>query len=336
MKGRPMKNRAKAPGLSKEQQQALDRVMTGALKVWDENLIRAAVESGADTQELLVKAISRKNVGMAKLALQFGADAQGLVPTSDSRKFQPLLHYAHDNFNEEVFNLLLSSGVGIETKGPQNDTVVQKAIKAGDFDRMRFYAKRGADLAPFVQEAFFKAIEKKDIATLRWTIDQGADVHGLLRQTDDGYATAMHVAVHHFDEDTINVLLHQGVSINARNTAGEAALHGAARAPDVKKVEFLLKNGADPLLTSHANVTPLDEAMKHVTAEDRSWSNTSYSSSSSNTPTVKDNAKAVLALMLARVKELRDGEAYSTAVKRDITPAKVITFPKNKGDTPGS
>ncbi|MDE1151334.1 MAG: ankyrin repeat domain-containing protein [Micavibrio sp.] len=330
-----MKNRAK-PGLSKDQQQALDRVMTGALKVWDETLIRASVESGADTQDLLVKAIARRSLPMAKLALQFGADANALVATSDARKYQPLLHYAHEHFNEEVFNLLLSNGVSIEARGPQNETVVAKAIKTGDFERMRFYATRGADLSPHVQDAFFKAIEKNDHTTLRWAVGQGADVHGRQRQADDGFATAMHIAFHHFNEDTVMLLLREGVSINARNTAGETALHGATRVPDVKKVECLLKNGADPLLASHANVTPLDEAMKHITTEDTTWRNTSYSSSTPAAPTVKDNAKSVLALMLGRVKEMRDTEAYSTSVKRDITAAKVITFPKPKGDAPGA
>ncbi len=320
-----MKNRARS-GFSKEHQQTLDRLMTGAIKAWDETLIASIAESGADTQDLLIKAIGRKSLPMVKLALQYGADATAMVPTSDSRKYQPVLHHAHDNFSEDVFKAILAQDVDIDLKNPQGETVALKAIRSGDFDRMHLYKKLKADLSPYVQNIFFRAIEKKDTVVLNWSLLQGADVHGKLRQLDDSLATAMHIACHHFHEETIDILLRKGLSMNVQNSAGETPLHGIGRVPDVKKAEFMLAQGADPLVANYAGLTPLDDAMKHLTGDGSSGG---FGSSAS---TLKANAKILIEMMLAKVKENRAGEVYSTAVSRDLTPSKVVTFKKPKDD----
>ena len=222
---------------------------------------------------------------------------------------------------------ILAQGVDIDVKNPQGDTVALKAIRNGDFDRMHLYRRLKADLSPYVQNIFFRAIEKKDAGVLNWSLGQGADVQGRLRQPDDTLSTAMHVACHHFDEGIIDILLKKGLSMNAQNSAGETPLHGLARAPDVKKAEFMLAQGADPLMTNYAGLTPLDEAMKHLTSD-------SSSSFGSSAATLKANAKAIIEMMLVKVRETRAGEFYNTAVSRDITPSKVVTFKKPKEEPP--
>ncbi len=332
-----MKNRARQ-GFSKEQQQTLDRLMTGAIKAWDETLITSIAESGADTQDLLIKAISRKSLPMVKLALQHGADANALAPTSDARRFQPVLHHAHDNFSEEIFKTILAQGVDIDVKSPQGDTVALKAIKSGDFDRMHLYKKLKADLSPYVQNIFFRAIEKKDASVLNWSLAQGADVQGKQRQHDDTLATAMHIACHHFDEGIIDILLKKGLGMNAQNSSGETPLHGLARAPDIKKAEFMLAQGADPLTPNYAGTTPLDEAMKHLTNESSStgFGGSSSSSYGSSASTLRANAKLLIEMMLTKVKEGRMADFNNTAVSRDIPASKVVTFKKPKEDPPAA
>jgi len=318
------KSRAKQ-GLAPEAQKAVNRMMSAAIKAWDLDLIKLAAEAGAETQELLIRAIAKKSDPMVRLALFYGADVQAMV-TVEERKFQPVLHYAHDNFSEDVFQTILSQGVSIDARNPQGETVAMRAVKSGDFERLKFYATRKADVSSLTQEIFFKAIERKDVIMLQWSLDNGADVEGRLRQADGGMASAMHIACHHFDENIVGMLLKAGVSINARNSAGETVLHGAARIPEPAKTAFILSKGGDPLLTSYAGLTPLDEAMKHLQEDlGNRWN-------SSSTAT-KDNAKAVLTLLLGRVKELHGADPYSTAVNRDIQPAKTITFQK-KPDGP--
>jgi hypothetical protein len=309
--------------MTPEQQTVIDRVMTGALKAWDADLIKGAVESGAHTQELLIQAIAKKSPDFVKLALHYGADAKALVPAG-GKQFQPVLHYAHDNFHEEIFNIILAQNVPIDLKNPQGETVAQRAARAGDFERMRWYLAKGADLSGSVQDILVKAVDKKDLAAMQWSIDQGADVQCRVRDGDTTN-TLLHQCLANFREDVAEFLLRQGIPVDARNSAGETVLHLAARQGETKKVEYLLKKGADPLAASYAGVSVLDEAMKNVS--DRDDYEYRYSSSSKSR-----EAKAVMGLLLARVKEVYGIEPFTAAVQRDITVSKPINVAKGPRD----
>jgi ankyrin repeat protein len=335
----PNPHRAKQV-LTPEQKQIINRMMSAAVKAWDTDLIKATVESGADCQELLVKAISKKSADMVKLAINYGADVNALIPTSD-RKYQPILHYAHENFQEDIFNAILQRGVSIDLKNPQGETVVQRAARSGDFDRMRFYLGKGADLAGNAQEVLVKAIDKKDLAAIKWSVEHGADLQGRIRGSDDVMNTMLHHAFNNFREDIMDYLLNAGIGIDARNSAGETVLHLAVRNPDSKKAEYLLKNGADPLATTYAGVSVLDEGMKSVSSNDRDSDrdrDSYYNSYSSSTSKAKE-AKAVMTLLLNKVKDVYGIEPYNTAVQRDITVSKPIAMssrPKDDGAGPGT
>ncbi len=320
-----MQHRAK-PAMTPEQKQIINRALSAAVKAWDVDLIKGAVESGADPQELLAKAIAKKSPDMVKLSIQYGADVNALVSTGD-RKFQPVIHYAHDNFNEEIFNIILQRGVRIDVKSAQGETLVQRAVRSGDFDRMRFYISKGGDLDGCAQEVLVKAIDKKDLAAIQWAVDNGADLHGRIRGNDDVMSTMLHHAYNNFREDVMEYML-KSLDIDARNSAGETVLQLAVRQPDSKKVDYLLKKGADPLAASYANVSILDEAMKSV-AEEREYS--SYSSRSKE-------GKAVMTLLLAKIKDVYGVEPYNTAMQRNITISKPIAVspPKKNEDGPGA
>ena len=323
-----MQHRAKT-AMTPEQKQVINRVLSSAVKAWDLDLIKGAVESGADCQELLVRAIAKKNIDMVKLSIQYGADVNALIPTSD-RKYQPILHFAHENFQEDIFNAIVQRGVSIDLKNPQGETVVQRAARSGDFDRMRFYLGKGADLAGNAQEVLVKAIDKKDLSAIQWAVEHGADIHGRIRSSDDVMQTMLHHGFNNFREDIMDYLLKSGIGIDARNSAGETVLHLAVRTPDSKKADYLLKKGADPLSTTYAGVSVLDEGMKSVASEsDRD--SYSYSSSTSRAK----EAKAVVTLLLAKVKETYGVEPYNTAMQRDITVSKPIAVSGKTRDDNG-
>lgn len=335
----PVQHRAKQ-AMTPEQKQVINRMLAAAIKVWDVELIRGAVESGADTQELLARAVAKKNLDLVKLSIQYGADVNALISTGD-RKFQPLLHYAHENFHEEIFSTILQQGVSIDLKNPQGETVVQRAARGGDFDRMRFYLGKGADLGQNAQEVLIKAIDKKDLPAIQWAVEHGADVQGRVRSSDDVMNTTLHLAANSFREDIMDYLLKAGVNIDARNSAGETVLHLAARQTDSKKTDYLLKKGADPLATTYAGVSVLDEAMKSVpsTETTRDYDRDRYDSYSgsytSAASTKTKEAKAVMALLLARVKEVYGIEPYNTAMQRDITVSKPIAVSGKPRDEAG-
>ncbi len=326
-----MKHRAKTP-MTPEQQQVIDRMMAGAIKAWDADLIKVAAQSGASTQELLVRAISKKSPEFVNLAIEYGADLGTLVQSSD-RKYQTILHHAHENFAEPVIEALLSKGVPIDQQNPQGETVAQRAARSGDFDRMRWYIAKGAHPTGLAQDILFKGIEKKDLPAMRWAVDNGADVQGRIRD-GEVMQTALHVALANFREDIIDYLVDNGVSINARNSAGETPLQLAARSNDLKKVDYLLRKGADPLQRSYNGLSPLDEALKVLeTATSSSDRYDSYNSSSSYGQRTRD-AKAVLTLMLNKVKDVHGLEPYNTAVQRDMMVKKPISVQGKKPDAP--
>ena len=323
-----MKHRAKKP-MTPEQQQVIDRMLAGAIKSWDADLIKAAVESGANTQELLVRAITKKSPDFVKLAIDYGADLGTLVQSSD-RKYQTILHHAHENYSEPVLEALLAKGVSIDEQNPQGERVAQRAARAGDFDKMRWYIAKGAHPTGLAQDILFKGIEKKDLPAMRWAVDNGADVQGRIRD-GEVMQTALHVALSNFREDIIDYLVDNGVSVNARNSAGETPLQLAARANDVKKVDYLVRKGGDPLIRAYNGLTPLDEALKN--AESTGSSSDSYNYSSSYNQKAKDG-KAVLTLLLNKVKDVHGLEPYNTAMQRDITVSKPISVQGKKPDAP--
>lgn len=327
-----MKHRAKTP-MTPEQQQVIDRMMAGAIKAWDADLIKIAAESGASTQELLVRAITKKSPDFVKLAIDYGADLGTLVQSSD-RKYQTILHHAHENFNEQVLEALLSKGVPIDQQNPQGETVAQRAARAGDFDKMRWYIAKGAHPTGLAQDILFKGIEKKDLPAMRWAVDNGADVQGRIRDGSEVMQTALHVALANFREDIIDYLIDNGVSVNARNSAGETPLQLAARANDIKKVDYLVRKGGDPLLRAYNGLSPLDEALKNAEAVDTSRDYNSYSSTSSTYNQRAKDGKAVLTVMLNKVKDVHGLEPYNTAIQRDITLSKPISVQGKKPDAP--
>jgi ankyrin repeat protein len=329
----PTPHRAKQ-AMTPEQKQVINRMLSAAVKVWDMDLIKSAVESGADCQELLVKAIAKKSPDMVKLAINYGADVTALVPTSD-RKYQPILHYAHENFQEDIFNAILQRGVSIDLKNPQGETVVQRAARSGDFDRMRYYLARGADLAGNAQEVLVKAIDKKDLAAIEWAVQHGADIQGRIRANDDVMNTMLHHAFNNFREDVMDFLLKSGLNIDERNSAGETVLHLSVRTPDSKKVEYLLKKGADPLALTHAGVSVLDEGMKSIGTSDYDRNRDSYYSSSYGSSSKANEAKAVMTLLLGKVKEVYGIEPYNTAMQRDIAVTKPIAISGKTRDDAG-
>ncbi|MBI1216668.1 MAG: hypothetical protein GC185_12730 [Alphaproteobacteria bacterium] len=325
--------------MTPEQKQVIDRLMGAALKTWDRDLIQRCAESGADTQGLLQSGISRKDAEMVRLALSYGADVTALV-SAPGGKYQPILHYAHENFDEPVFSLILSRGVPIDLKNPAGETVAELAARKGDFERMRFYVDRGADISGAVQDILFSAIAKKNAEMVRWSLEQGADVAALKKQQDGAHATALHIAFASFDEQVAGLLLKSGLDVNARASNGETVLHLCAREGDPERTKFFLARKADPLAAAYDGTSVLDEAMKAVEKAklpDRSSDRDSWrygsGSSSFNEQARKEKqekTREVLTLLLDKVKEDYGRAPYNVVSGRTITVNKPVTFANKK------
>ena len=320
-----MAKRHEQADMTPGQQKVLDRAMTNAIRLWDAELIRSCVESGASVQELLVRAIDKRSPDMVKLAVTAGADVFGLVGTDD-KTWMPVLHYAHENFNEEIVRYILERGVPVDHKSPMNETVAEVAVRKGEFDKMKFYLALGADLDHRAQEIMFAGIDRKNPEMVSWAVEHGADVRA--RRLKNGVMmSALHCVSDAFHEDIANFFLQKGVSVDVKTSAGDTPLIMAAKAGDLKRAEFFLKNDADPLALNHAGLSAVDEAYKRYEASRSSYDRNAYSSSP---PRITD--KDMLKLLLARVKELH-GQNFSPAIREDLPAHEPIAF-KKKPPTP--
>lgn len=328
--------------LKPEEQKVMDRMMQNAIRLWDAELIRRAAETGADTQDLFVESIRKKDAEMLKLALDFGAETKGYFPQSE-KNFQPVLHFAHAHYNEDVLSTLLDRGVSVDQKNTLGETVADVAAQSGDFDKLRFYRDKGADLSASLQNLMFSAVRKKDVEMLNWCLDQGADVKATCKNTDGVAETALHIAVNYFDEAICDTLLRRGLPVDVQTSTGETALIRAARGGKADKTAYFIKHGADPLRTTHAGLSALDVATSALETalaaekktssydEDR-WHRSSTSSSAlqtrkEETARVREN----LTILLDAVKAVHGVDPYKAETQRRITVSKPIQKP---GKTP--
>ena len=96
-----------------------------------------------------------------------------------------LFHRAVDKGSEKLVDLFLSYDVPIDTRNSEGDTVLTKAVRAGDVSMARHLLRKGADLrVPGAegQEPLVIAIAAMDPAMTRLLIDAGADSNRKLRE----------------------------------------------------------------------------------------------------------------------------------------------------------
>ena len=151
---------AQKPVLSPEQKSAFNNALETGIQEKDMDVIRLALDNGAEPNLLLFAGINYKAswkdsfnsaAGLSgfgfewvKMALEAGADA-------NAKKFGggkvdwPAIHWAVDNFNKEVMDLLIEKGASVDTLSPYGDTPLMRAIGKGNEEYVRYYLEKGAD-----------------------------------------------------------------------------------------------------------------------------------------------------------------------------------------------
>ncbi|MCJ1394626.1 hypothetical protein MMC18_007506 [Xylographa bjoerkii] len=92
---------------------------------------------------------------------------------------------------------------------------------------------------------------------LKMMIDAGANLEA---KEINGYTVLFKAMECSTSNETIQALLEGGSDINARDLDGKTLFHLACRTHDVKRVQFLIDAGGNPLVTDHAGNTILHEA----------------------------------------------------------------------------
>lgn len=299
--------------ISSGQRDSIEKAMLSALKSWDVDIIKGCVVAGASVQELLYKAIVKQNAELVGLAIERGADLKAPVQVAD-KSWQTVLHLAHESFHQDVVRKILAAGIPVDAKGASKETVAQRAAREGQLARLQFYIQEGAAAGNLAQEMLLSATGKKDAAGVRWALENGADVHVVVRPTA-GADTLLHVCNKNFSPEVATLLLQNGLSVDSRNADGDTVLHHAARDGLFVQADLYIKHGADPLLTNLAGQTPLLEAMRGVerAAEQHTFEKLRA-------------AKSLALLLLERTKEVYGPEPFSIATQQEITLPKPLVF----------
>ncbi|TAL37256.1 MAG: ankyrin repeat domain-containing protein [Alphaproteobacteria bacterium] len=121
------------------------------------------------------------------------------------------------------------------------------------------------DLSREQKEALGRMIvegcKKGDADVVEGCLKRGADPDVSVCDGDGGpRKPALHWAAYNFNEKCMQALIGHGANLEARDGDGETALFYAIRNFKVPAVEFLMKNGADPLAQSNNKTVALDVA----------------------------------------------------------------------------
>ena len=238
--------------------------------------VRALVESGAnidqvaggDGSSLMVIAIANGHYTLAKYLLDVGADPNlanidGLAPTyaTINMRFAPVSWAPNPRTDQEEIDAvqllaaLLDAGADPNARvarrlwfsptshnrlwiNPAGATPFWRAAQASDVESMRLLLAAGAD---------------PDLATFDGTtplmVSAGIGWRGNFSQTaPDSWMTAVHF------------LMEIGADVNAVDTNGYTALHGAAALGNDEMVEFLVARGAAVDAINEAGNSPADMA----------------------------------------------------------------------------
>lgn len=85
-----------------------------------------------------------RKLDWARTAVRYGANVNA-TRDGGGLKDRPAVHALHDNFNKALMTYLLSNGVAADVKDPGGDTLLMRAVRDGDAERVSYYLDRGAD-----------------------------------------------------------------------------------------------------------------------------------------------------------------------------------------------
>jgi ankyrin repeat protein len=247
-----------------------------------------------DTYTPLQKAIEGERVMTALFLLNRGAN--GNIVACDTSA----LYLAIDNGFREIVNSLLKLNVDVNPKnddGSLADSPHYAAVRNGYYQITKELLRRGANMNDVKgyggKNLLMRAIESQNSWIEKLLIEHGADVN----ERDKYDNTALHASAYYDDgldsivvllknnakpnvfnhtgttpmmmaletrpekRERIQALIDHGANVNARDNAGNSALHFACSYPDKDNVvQCLLKNGADVNARNGYGHTALYEA----------------------------------------------------------------------------
>ncbi len=174
----------------------------------------------------------------------------------------PPLNHAANTLNFDMVRALLAAGA--DPNHPVEEEVMNAlwwavSLDAKSLDMCKLLVEHGADVNGGMDDeetALHNAVALGTVEVIDFLLKAGAAVDGLAH----GIKTPLHVAC---DArlgrkwcDVLKALLGHGAALNSRDGQGNTPLHVAAASLSIKKVDFLLRAGADETIVNVSGKTP--------------------------------------------------------------------------------
>ncbi|CAH0549684.1 unnamed protein product, partial [Brassicogethes aeneus] len=162
----------------------------------------------------------------------------------------------------DIIKILIRNGVNINKNGRFNLSALSLAALNGDLEIVTILIKNGANInAQDIngKSPLMVAVNRNYEKIAEFLINQGADVN--LRDKQDNH-TALHHAAFTGNVKIANVLVKNGVNVNAQDINGLSPLMFAVGKNHEETAEFLINQGADVNLCAQDKSTVLHFARK--------------------------------------------------------------------------
>ena len=259
-------------------------------------VVEALLQAGADPNRFaagetpLMTAARTGSVGAARHLLAHGADPH----VRESLRGQTALMSAAAGRHAAVVRLLVEHGAAVDVHSKGGFSALAFAVRAGGFDAVRALLASGADVNDTLRDGtsvLMLAIVNGHYDLAAFLLDTGADPNaidagrnalhilvqthnwdgndkaGVVERGEIGYIGLMEKLLAHGADPNAGmtrdreVRFPEGVTASGQsfavNVIGATPFWWAARSADLPAMRLLLEHGADPLLATVENVTPL-------------------------------------------------------------------------------
>ena len=232
----------------------------------------------------LMIAVKRNHVEVVKYLLQKGAD---ISLTTESNK-RNALHIASQYGSVEAMEMLLSYDLRPDSRDVEGNTPLACAAASGQIEAVNCLLKHGAD--PFLKGKHGRSLlhfaaQSDNVIIIETMLSKGLDIDSrgetqgetplmlsiasgkleaakyLLEKGADeslkstpGKISLLSIASGAGSIAAIEMLLSHGCNIDSRDGGGDTALMRAATLGNTEVVEYLLAQGANPLLTNRSDL----------------------------------------------------------------------------------
>ena len=236
-----------------------------------EKLLNAGADPNANLlsgETPLMTAARMGSVDVMKLLLAHGAN----VNAKETRGAQTALMWAVAEKHAEAARVMIEHGADIHARSKRGFTPLLFAAQQGDVDSARILLAAGADVngtAPGMSPLLI-ATTSGHAALSVFLLEKGADPNA---QDSIGLTVLYHAASRRNMQELVKALLPHGVNPNSRlaknlpnpngqgdyalNMTGATPLLFAASVGNADVVRLLVASGANPLIATEENTTPL-------------------------------------------------------------------------------